>query len=117
MNPQNCYHVYIDIKDTRSQIKINKLREVLCNSVHDFSRSMICKIQHVRSAEVELLQLADFLMGAIAYKRRGLHHSRTKLGVVDKIRELSHVGIDSTTPPWEEKFNLFFFSPQEEKDE
>ncbi len=115
MDPQKCYNVYIDIKDTRSQIKINTLREVLCDSVHDFTRSMICKIQHVRSKEVELLQLADFLMGAIAYKRRCLNNSRAKLGVIDKISELSHIDLDSTTPPWEEKFNLFFFSPQEEK--
>jgi hypothetical protein len=115
MDSQKCYNVYLDIKDTRSQIKINKLRDVLCNAVHDFNRSMICKIQHVRSKEVELLQLADFLMGAISYKNRGLTSSDTKLKIVNRIVEHSNVSLEKTTPPWEEKFNLFFFSPREEK--
>lgn len=33
---------------------------------------MIRKIQQVRSHEVELIELADFLIGAVAYAHRGL---------------------------------------------
>jgi hypothetical protein len=107
------YNVYIDIKDTRSQIKINKLKEVLCNAFYDFDQSMINNIQHVRSSEVELLQLADFLMGAVSYKSRNLASSRTKLAIIDRICERSGHSLQKTTPPWESKFNLFFFSPRE----
>lgn len=64
---RNQYNVYLDMKDTRSQKKISTLREVLCNNVHDFEKDMIHRIQHIRSREVELLQLTDFLLGAISY--------------------------------------------------
>lgn len=76
ISDMNQYDIYLDIKDTRSQMKIDFLREVLCNSFNDFDQRVIRKIQHVRSREVELLQLADFLMGAIAYKNRNLSENK-----------------------------------------
>lgn len=112
MAPKNRYNIYIDIKDTRSQIKINKLKDVLCNNFHDFDREMIPIIQHVRSKEVDLLQLADFFMGAVSYQKRGLATSQTKLRIINKIKECSKSDLLNTTPPWDEKFNLFFFSPK-----
>lgn len=108
----NKYNIYLDIKDTCSQRKINILRDVLCNSFHDFERKMINRIQHVRSKEVELLQLTDFLIGAISYSSRHLSSSRSKLAIVSRIQKLSGLNLKDTTPPWEEKFNLFFFSPR-----
>jgi len=110
---ENQYNVYLDMKDTRSQKKINTLREVLCNNVHDFEKDMIHRIQHIRSHEVELLQLTDFLLGAISYHCRGLQGNDAKVAVIQKIKELSEIELTHTTPPWEEKFNLFFFSPKE----
>lgn len=107
------YDVYLDIKDTRSQMKIDFLREVLCNSFSDFDQRIIRRIQHVRSKEVELLQLADFLMGAIAYKNRNLNDNKAKLAVIDRICRLSGRSLQTSTPPWEEKFNLFIFTPRE----
>jgi len=107
------YDIYPDIKDTRSQLKIDHLRDILCNNLLDFDRKVIRKIQHVRSKEVELLQIADFLMGAIAYKNRSLSTNKTKVALIDRICQLSGRSLQTSTPPWEEKFNLFLFSPRE----
>jgi hypothetical protein len=108
----NKYEIYLDLKDTKSQSKIDKLREVLCYSFHDFDKKLIPNIQHVRSKELELLQLADFLMGAISYKARNLSGNVAKLDVVNKISELANFSLMESSPPWENKFNLFFFSPR-----
>jgi len=107
------YDIYLDIKDTRSQIKIDHLKDVLSNNLRDFDRRVIRRIQHVRSKETELLQMADFLMGAIAYKNRALSGNQTKLKLIDRICQLSGRSLQTSTPPWEEKFNLFVFSPRE----
>lgn len=114
ISTDNNYKIYLDIKDTKSQSKINKLREVLCNSFHDFDKKLIPNIQHVRSKELELLQLADFLMGAIGYKARNLSSNAAKLDVINKISELSNVSLTESSPPWERKFNLFLFSPRKD---
>jgi hypothetical protein len=107
------YDIYLDIKDTRSQLKIDHLKDVLSNKLYDIDRKVIRRIQHVHSKEVELLQSADFLMGAIAYKNRSLTGNQTKLKLIDRICQLSGRSLLTGTPPWEEKFNLFVFSPRE----
>jgi hypothetical protein len=110
---ENRYNIYLDIKDTRSQLKINKLRDVLCNNIGDFDRKVILNIQHIRSKESELLQLADLLMGAVSYVNRNLSSSESKGSVAKRIRQRSGLDLQDSTPPWEDKFNLFFFSPRE----
>ena len=109
----NQYDIYLDIKDTRSQIKIDHLKEILSNSLRDFDRKVIRRMHHVRSKETELLQMADLLMGAIAYKHRALTSNEAKLKLIDRICQLSGRSLLTSTPPWEEKFNLFVFSPRE----
>jgi hypothetical protein len=101
------------MKDTRSQRKIDTLRDVLCNNVYDFEQVMIRQIQHIRSHESELLQLTDFLLGAVSYRCRYLKDNRAKLAVIQRICDISGVDLLKNTPPWEDKFNLFFFSPTE----
>jgi hypothetical protein len=113
LSPENQYNIYLDIKDTRSATKVNKLREVLCNNVHDFTRQMISRIQNMRSHESEILQLADFLIGAVSYRNRKLSDSCTKLAVAELISSLAHCNLTSSSPWREEKFNVFVFSPQE----
>ena len=112
MAENNRYNIYIDIKDTRSQRKIEKLREILCYSFRDFNKTMINNLQHVRSKEVELLQLADLFMGAISYINRRLTDNNAKVAVINEIKKYTNLSLEYTTPPWEEKFNLFFFKPK-----
>lgn len=115
LSPQNRYEIYVDIKDTRSQRKILKLKEILSASCGAGTGVEIPKIQHVRSHESELTQLADFLLGAVSYRCRDEQGNSAKLAVVQRI--FKHTGHDlkNGTPPWEPKFNVFLFSPSEPK--
>lgn len=57
------YNVYLDIKDSLSAIKVRRLREILNTKYGVFRR-----VQSIRSDESELMQLTDFIMGAISYE-------------------------------------------------
>jgi hypothetical protein len=84
-----CYRIYLDIKDTRGAQKTSKLHDVLCNAHMDFDREMIERIQQIRSHEVELMQLADILAGAMGYQFRGLQTSSPKVALISQIKALS----------------------------
>ncbi len=114
LEPGYEYAVYIDIKDTRSQEKVLKLRDVLCNSNYDFNRNMIRRIQQIRSHEVELMGLTDLLIGAISYIHRGLSGSETKLALIERIRQRSGYTLLSNTLYRENKFNLFIWKSKYE---
>lgn len=114
-DPSAQYHIYLDIKDTRSQHKVEELRQVLHNAHYDFQRNMIQKIQHVRSHEVELLQIADLLIGAVCYANRGLQGSAAKLALVNRIRERSRYSLTRNTYLREDKMNIFVWNAQESR--
>ena len=107
LSPEARYRIYLDIKDTRSAIKIAKLHNVLSNNLYDFSRNIIERVQTVRSHEVEILQLTDLLIGAISYINRGLSTSIAKQALIKRIQERSHYSLTLTTLLRENKFNLF----------
>lgn len=106
LKPRNSYSIYIDIKDTRSQAKVVKLREVLANSLYDFDMEIVQKIQQVRSNEVQHLQLADLLTGCVSYANRALSSSTAKVALVDRMKERSHYSLVRTTLLSEDKVNL-----------
>lgn len=105
--PTNGYNIYIDIKDTRGQKKVEKLHEVLCNNHYDFNRQIIRNVQQVRSHEVELLTVADLLIGAVSYINRGLNQSEAKSKLIERIKERTGYSLTSSTLYREPKFNLF----------
>jgi len=109
LDPDAAYHVYLDIKDTRGGHKVRRLHEVLANSVYDFSRRIVRRIQQVRSHEVQVLQVADILIGAIGYANRGLESSEAKLALVDLVRRRSGYSLTRTTLYREEKVNLLIW--------
>lgn len=112
LGPTEIYDIYLDIKDTRSKFKLQTLRNVLCND-NALNSQMIRTIQHVRSDGQELVQLADFLIGAVAYRHRGLQTNLTKLAVVNAIEgKLGHTLLNSTSLS-ERKFNIFVWTPRE----
>jgi len=113
LNPSDCYRIYLDIKDTRSADKTRKLHEVLSNNVYDFDRRIIERVQTVRSHEVELLQLADLLVGAVAYANRGLHSNAGKTAVVHNLRRISGYSLTRTTLLKENKLNVFVWEASE----
>jgi hypothetical protein len=113
LEPQSRYRIYVDIKDTRSAAKIAKLHEVLCSSIYDFGSQVIERVQTVRSHEVEILQLADLLIGAVSYANRGLHRNAAKLAVAERMIERSGYSLTKTTLLRENKVNLFMWQATE----
>jgi len=111
ISTKSKYHIYLDIKDTRSRMKLQKLREVLSNANYDFSRDIIERIQHVHSHDIGLMQLADLLIGAISYHARGLSNSTAKNEIVQLIKIRSGLSLTRNTLPTERKLNLCVWRP------
>lgn len=109
---ENDTHIYIDIKDTKSNEKVVKLQRYLCNSLYDFDRKKITKMQHIRSEESQVLQLVDLLIGALSYENRGLRTSETKMKLVKHIQERTGLSLKGKTAYGQTKFNLFTFQPR-----
>ncbi|RLA80405.1 MAG: DUF3800 domain-containing protein [Epsilonproteobacteria bacterium] len=105
----NKYNVYIDIKDTQGSQKVEKLQDVLASANYDFNREMIQKIQQVHSHEVEHLQLADLIIGALGYINRELDTSTSKLEIIERIKKLSGLSLTKNTLLSAKKFNLFIW--------
>lgn len=111
--PGNKYRIYLDTKDTRSAAKVNKLHDVLASARYDFSREILERIQNIRSREVETMQLADLLIGAVAYVNRGLSGNEGKEVLVKRIRQRSRYSMTRNTLLREEKFNIFIWRASE----
>jgi len=109
--PGNTYRIFLDIKDTRSALKVEKLHDVLSKKVRDFDRNVVQLIQTVRSHEVEQVQLADLLIGAVGYKNRGLSENTAKLAMIRMIEGCSGQPLNQKSPIGQRKFNLFKWTP------
>ena len=108
------YHIYLDVKDTRGGPKIRKLHEVLANSLYDFDRECIERVQQVRSHESELLQIADILIGALTYAHRGLATSPAKAAIVTRLREWLGTNVLTRTSTFAAtKFNVLLWRARE----
>ena len=105
--PDSRYRVYLDIKDTRGGKKAAMLHGVLCNNLYDFSRDVIERLQLTHSHEIEQLQLADLLIGAVGYLNRGLYGNSGKTALIRRIQERSRYDLTRTTLLREEKVNIF----------
>jgi len=109
IDPEAEHYIYLDIKDTRGGEKVVKLHEVLANASADFNRKIIRRIQQVRSHEVEQIQLADLLIGAVSYANRGLSSNSAKVAFVHRMRERSRVNLTQTTLVRARKVNIFIW--------
>lgn len=103
------YNVYLDIKDKNGKEKINTLHywlERKLSNQYSLKRNLIKNIQEVDSKQVELIQLADLLIGAISYTNRQFETCVAKKRIVERINEHGYTLMKSTLLR-EEKFNLF----------
>jgi hypothetical protein len=97
-----AYNVYLDVKDTLSACKVRKLREIL-NTKYGVFRN----IQNIRSHESILMQLSDFLMGAISYYKNNTEKkNQAKVQLTERIIKKSGLDLDKTN--YSDKLNLFF---------
>ncbi|WP_462266455.1 DUF3800 domain-containing protein [Mucilaginibacter sp.] len=109
------YRIFIDLKDTRGKEKLKKINEYLnekCNGEPPFKH-----FQHLRSNENEFFQLADFFIGAVAYKSRlksseQLPHNTAKMDFIAYLELKSGFSLDESTPPWETKFKISDHQPK-----
>ncbi|MDY0196559.1 MAG: DUF3800 domain-containing protein [Tenuifilaceae bacterium] len=103
-NSEYSYNVYLDIKDTLSSTKVNKLKDIL-NTKYGVFRN----VQNIHSKESLMMQLTDFLMGAISYE---LNNDKkrvvAKQHIIDRIKQHSKQTLSSSTNYTEKKLNLFF---------
>ncbi len=107
MDMQNTYNVYFDIKDTCSQCKLHKLRDILRYN------AAIRNFQFIRSYESCFMQIADLLMGAINYNLRIQAKNiegkvSAKLKLIEKIQSQTQSQLRASTKKGASKFNLFF---------
>lgn len=111
LSPTDIYEIYIDIKDSHSYQKAQKLKEVCCNSMYDFSERVIRRLQPIRSEEIQIMQLVDILVGAVGYQNRlfpdTFSKSTAKQDLINLIKARSRYTLTRTTLLREEKFNLF----------
>ena len=111
--PENNYHIYLDIKDSRGAAKVAELKRVLKNEFNDYlapaieDKQIIGRVQLVRSHEVELLQMTDMLIGIISYANRKLSGSRAKVALLDRMRNLSKTSLTESTLLGAQKVNIF----------
>jgi hypothetical protein len=113
INPKGNYNIFLDIKDTRSSTKVEKLKDVLCNDNYDFEKTIIKNLQVVRSNEIQLLQLTDLLTGIISYVNRGLHGNDGKLALVNRLQNRTGYSLKKSTLLKEEKVNIFIWQATE----
>ena len=110
LEKEKVYRIHLDYMDTQGNKRAQKLLEVLGNA----KAAGILSAQIIRSHESQLIQLCDLFIGALAYARRFETEKRTatKSAIIDHLeRKLGRSLLDGT-PPWEDKFNIFVFSPR-----
>ncbi len=108
------YRIYLDVKDTHGGPKTRKLHEVLANSLFDFDRQAIERVQQVRSHESELLQITDILIGALTYANRGLATSPAKAALIARLRDRLEPNILTRTSTFTAtKFNILLWRARE----
>ena len=103
------YNVYIDVKDTCSQTRLHKLKDILQWN------AAINNFQFIKSHESVFVQLADIIMGAINYhlrvECRALDgKSIAKQKIISLIQEHTQLSLNRSTVKYANKFNLFFIS-------
>jgi hypothetical protein len=111
-SPQFHYRIYLDIKDTRGGAKIRKLKEILS---YLSSQEIINRLQLIHSKEVELLQLADLMIGAVSYINRNQKGNKGKELLVKTMRNRSGCSLTHNTSYSARKVNILRWQAQEVK--
>ena len=99
------YNVYLDIKDTLSAVKVRRLKDIL-----NVKYGVFRNVQNICSNESLLMQLADFIMGAISYNNNDRNHlNEAKVAIIERIKRHLHINsLDATN--YSSKLNLFFIN-------
>lgn len=103
LNTLNHYNVYMDIKDTLSASKLSKLKEIL-----NVKYGVVRNVQNIISTESVLMQLADFLTGAISYS---LNYNEkinvAKVQIIEKIQRHIKLKLNADDPYFNDIYPFF----------
>lgn len=105
------YRLYLDYMDTHGASKAAKLAEVLNSNT--YGRVQV-DAHIIRSHESQLIQVCDLFTGAVGYATRNDldKKSAVKREIIAHLEERLGRPLNVGTAPWEEKFNIFQFSPR-----
>ncbi|MBR1668338.1 MAG: DUF3800 domain-containing protein [Bacteroidaceae bacterium] len=99
------YNVFLDIKDTLSAYKVHRLKDIL-----NVKYGVFNIVQNISSKKSVLLQLADFLMGAVSYNINDTEHQNTaKCQIIERIKRRANIENLGKTN-YSSKFNIFFIN-------
>lgn len=112
VGPWGIYRIFLDVKDTNSEERKNRLHEIICNSLHDFERKRVQSILVAPSHEIQQIQLADLLIGAVSAAVRSSTTSPSKLEIRSLIESLAGHPLTTTTGLSETKFNILRWRPK-----
>lgn len=99
----NSYTIFCDAKTSRDPLRLKVLSDCL-NSANLTSK--VSFVQALPSHQVVLIQLADFLLGAVSAKMNNNTRSITKLEVIQYLEQKLGRSLEPTLLN-EEKFNVF----------
>jgi hypothetical protein len=102
----NRYRVFLDLKTNRVDDRVTTLGRVLSHA----NLTSQVTVQALPSQQLDLLQLADVLIGAVGYRFHRLTTSAAKLAVLEEVEGRLGHPIQPTTRNVE-KFNIFKFAP------
>jgi hypothetical protein len=103
----NTYQVFTDLRTNRVKQRLERLRQILDSSNY-FAE--VASVQALPSEQLDLLQLADVLIGAVGYRFHHGNASPAKLAVSQEIETRLGRPIQPTRKV-EEKFNIFRWRP------
>lgn len=106
----NTYNLYLDLKDSVSNKKVLELKRIL--SIANKDEFVIATAQQVRSHEVETMQIADILIGALAYFHRGLNSNQGKMSIISLIEKRIGKRLIFSSGVSEEKYNILVWHPR-----
>ena len=106
IEPENRYRAFLDIKDTRGREKLAELTRLL-QADADLS-AQLRQMQHVRSHEVGLLQVTDFLLGVVGFARSASSESGSpaKRALVRHLEDAVGHPLAVDSPPGSEKLRI-----------
>ena len=102
---QNTYRIFVDMKTNRVRGRVKTLERVLRNAN---LTAEIAGVQALPSRELDILQLADVLVGAVGSVFNGGGTSAAKQALVARIEQHLEHPIQPTSRA-EQKFNIFRF--------
>lgn len=113
LSPHCLYWLYTDERNNRRANRLTTLKDVVNNwSIREYGAQPLQHIEPCRSHNEDFIQLADIIMGALAYRWNGLDTSEPKLALAKHIADrLGWNDLNHCTSRTENKFNVWHWKP------